>query len=630
MSSGPSASNSDLYVNGDPTFPVFDDGYSKFEVTEKRLDSDDVICLPASEVRAMCPDLMPKPMPRPVPGCPRYPPGGGGGGDWVVPGPGGRWPGDYDEPDYPPYPAPPRPPVVDQTGGVSRPNNMYHGRHVTAAGLKATRFNNFTLTSPNALGGRLGVTLARGKGNAITDIRLGAVRFLRAGNATSVTQTTMAFNVPVGYHTNVNKAAEGGYWRDAWDASTSVSLAQAVAGNNTVYTKTRAAFVRRPVDSVRGMRVLNRVRVSDIVMEKRIKMLGRNSFSYGVTLNYPPTAKFMTTRTAVVKSISPANFSRVTVLNKAGRWVAVPVTQRRRYLTVVSNQAMALSTPNGSHCIGLSLHDFPHSRAGNWFTPLTMYSVRRIPGGISWSLVQQLGKRDASTLGWARVGKQGPRVRRTFVLPGGKFSYGMTWSVGTMAQVQAALRKAAQTKGRQADTNVVDAVQVPGNKVKVCTVKKNLNQYCKNLKCKTNDQRGKCGVCMNCAMVKVTPKVVVDGKGKVKVCTVKKNLNQYCKNLKCKTNDPRGKCGVCMDCAMVKVKPAAPQAVVVNAKCTVKKNLNQYCKDLKCQTNDKRGKCGVCMDCTKKQKCTPLDIPVCAGCKVNDGRAKCEGCTTCV
>jgi hypothetical protein len=525
----------------------------------------------------------------------------------------------------------------------------------------------------------------------------------------------MSFNVPPGLHTNAQKAAEGGYWRDPWGASSSVSLAQAVAGSNTVYTKTRAAFVRRPAENVVNRRVLNRTRISDIVMEKRIKMLGVNSFSYGVTLNYPPAAKLMTTRTSVVKSVSPLAFSRITVLNKAGRWVAVPLTPRRRYLTVVNSQAMALSTPDGSKCIGLSLHDFPKARAGNWFTPLTMYSVRRVPGGISWSVVQQLGKRDATTLGWARAGQQGPRVRRLTVLPGGKFSYSMTWSVGTMAQVQAALLKAAQTKGVQADSNVVDAQQqAPGVTActvkkylnqyckklrcqnndprgacgacmncakKACTVKANLNKYCRNLKCKNNDPRGKCGACMNCTMVPGSQADIIgmpgyvppgmtcrpkknqnawckklkckknDPRGKCgvcldctannqpaaivggqRVCTVKKNLNQYCKNLKCQTNDPRGKCGVCMNCTTVQTAgQAAVQVPTGKTVCKPKKNLNQYCKNLKCQKNDKRGKCGVCLECTAvNQTCTPLNIPQCARCVVNDKRPQCEGCTTCV
>lgn len=67
---GPSAYNSDLFIGGKRSWPVFDESYSKFEVTEKRLDSDDISCFTVAELRAKCPMLLPKPKPPPVPGCP--------------------------------------------------------------------------------------------------------------------------------------------------------------------------------------------------------------------------------------------------------------------------------------------------------------------------------------------------------------------------------------------------------------------------------------------------------------------------------------------------------------------------------------------------------------------------------
>lgn len=624
MSSRPSASNSDLYINGDPAFPVFDDSYSKFEVTEKRMDSDDVICLPASEVRAVCPDLMPKPMPRPVPGCPpnfgpsyqggRFGPSNNYGGTYGIGGGFDAWdrPSGGDGGIYrPPVPRPTKRPMSMDL--LSRRDGMYHGRHVTARGLKATRFNKLTLVSPKARGGPLNVTVSRAKGNAITDIRLGRTRLLRAATADSVTQTTMSYNVPVGFHTNTNKAAEGGYTRDPWEASSSISLAQAAAGRKVVYTKTRAAFVRRPGETVRGERVINRARVSDIVMEKRIKMLGGNSFSYGVTLTYPRTHKFMTTRTSVFRSVSPKEFSRVTALTKAGRWVAVPISKKRKYLSVIDYQALVLSTANGAKSIGASLHDFPKSKAGNWFKPVTQYSVGLMSyGGVGWSVVQQLGKRNAMVLGWARQGRQGRRVRRRSILPVGKFSYGMTWSAGTMAQTQAALLKAAQTKGRQADTNIIDVAQ------QTCTVKKKLNRYCKNLKCKKNDKRGKCGKCMDC----VRTKAVVNKPGVgPRICTVKTKLNQYCKNLKCKTNDKRGKCAKCMDCKYLGLLPGGVPPL--DAKQLARAERNKAAKAARDKRNrDKKNK-------NKKKKCEAVNSAECAGCTVNDPLPECEGCTVC-
>ena len=612
MSSRPSASNSDLYVNGDPAFPVFDDGYSKFEVTEKRLSSDDVICLPASEVRAVCPDLMPKPMPRPIPGCPtnnfgpnypggRYPGGNYPGGnypDYGTFGPDGRFDVVYDPRDPiggdGPRPKPTQRPPAMQL--YARPDGMYHGRHVTARGLKPTRFNEHTLVSPKARGGPLRVTISRAKGNAITGITLGGSKLVYGRTALVAQQTTMSFNVPVGYHINTQKAGEAGWWRDPPNQSTSISLAQATAGQRAVYTKTRAAFVRRPGEMVRGRPVINRARVSDIVMEKRLKMLGANSFSYGVTLTYPRTHKFVTTRTSVFKSVSPRTMNRVTALNMAGRWVSVPLSARRKHLSVVQYQAVALSTVDGKKSIGVSLHDFPKSKAGNWFKPYTSYAVRLTPGGISWALGQQLGRRGAVVLGWERQGKKGRRVQRKRVLPVGKFSFGMTWTAGSMAQVQDALRKAAATKGRQADSNIVDVTQ----QRKECTVKKVLNKYCKNLKCKNNDKRGACAKCMNCKMVN---QGVQPGGVGTRVCTVKKVLNQYCKNLKCKNNDKRGACLKCMDCKFLGLNAAQLKRIERNKRAQALKNKNKKCK--------------------------PVDSPECAGCTVNDPLPECQGCTVC-
>jgi hypothetical protein len=70
MAARPSAFNSDVFVHGNRTFPVFEDSYSKFNMTEKRLDSDEVACFPVSLLKKRCPSLLPKPMPRPVVGCP--------------------------------------------------------------------------------------------------------------------------------------------------------------------------------------------------------------------------------------------------------------------------------------------------------------------------------------------------------------------------------------------------------------------------------------------------------------------------------------------------------------------------------------------------------------------------------
>ena len=82
MARKPSAFNSDVFVHGSRTWPVFDEAYSKFTLTEKRLDSDDVACFPVSVLRKRCPSLLPRPQPRPVIGCPanygpvaRYPQG---------------------------------------------------------------------------------------------------------------------------------------------------------------------------------------------------------------------------------------------------------------------------------------------------------------------------------------------------------------------------------------------------------------------------------------------------------------------------------------------------------------------------------------------------------------------------
>ncbi len=78
--SKPSAFNSDVFVHGSRTWPVFEESYSKFNMTEKRLDSDDVACFPVSVLRKRCPALLPRPMPRPVVGCPaNYGPVGGPG-----------------------------------------------------------------------------------------------------------------------------------------------------------------------------------------------------------------------------------------------------------------------------------------------------------------------------------------------------------------------------------------------------------------------------------------------------------------------------------------------------------------------------------------------------------------------
>ena len=70
MSGRPSAYNSDVFVHGNRTWPVFEESYSKFNLTEKRLDSDDVACFPVSLLKKRCPALLPRPMPRPVVGCP--------------------------------------------------------------------------------------------------------------------------------------------------------------------------------------------------------------------------------------------------------------------------------------------------------------------------------------------------------------------------------------------------------------------------------------------------------------------------------------------------------------------------------------------------------------------------------
>lgn len=70
MSARPSAYNSDVFVHGNRTWPVFQENYSKFNLTEKRLDSDDVTCFPVSVLKKRCPALLPRPMPRPVVGCP--------------------------------------------------------------------------------------------------------------------------------------------------------------------------------------------------------------------------------------------------------------------------------------------------------------------------------------------------------------------------------------------------------------------------------------------------------------------------------------------------------------------------------------------------------------------------------
>jgi hypothetical protein len=70
--SRPSAYNSDVFVHGNRTWPVFEENYSKFKLTEKRIDSDDVACFPVSLLKKRCPQLLPRPMPRPVVGCPAH------------------------------------------------------------------------------------------------------------------------------------------------------------------------------------------------------------------------------------------------------------------------------------------------------------------------------------------------------------------------------------------------------------------------------------------------------------------------------------------------------------------------------------------------------------------------------
>jgi hypothetical protein len=59
-------------------------------------------------------------------------------------------------------------------------------------------------------------------------------------------------------------------------------------------------------------------------------------------------------------------------------------------------------------------------------------------------------------------------------------------------------------------------------------------------KCK-DPKSSKCAKCMS--------KCNGGGGGQTKrVCRVRKDLNSYCKNLKCKTNDPRGACNKCLEC----------------------------------------------------------------------------------
>lgn len=697
MSSRPSAFNSDLYVNGDPSWPVFDEGYSKFEVTEKRMDSDDVICLPASQVRAVCPDLMPKPMPRPVPGCPpNYGPiyqsgGGSGGGGNRYPGtnvsagqyypgqrpgqrPGGSWGGggfgDYEEKDqffgdsfgpnghfgdsYGPNGQlyDPRDPVggdrptrrptprpTKKPAGTAKPvsqllrsDGMYHGRHVTSRGLRKMNFSTHTLVSPKAKGGALRVALQKTKGNTITQISLGSRKFTVGNkNASIVTGAAMAVNVPFGFHTNTNKINEGGMIKDPANRSTSKSKAQfGDPKKTTVYTRTHGAYYIPPRSTVRGRKVLNTKLVSDVAIEKRIKMLGNNAFSYGVTMNYPKNHDWATTRTSVVKSVAPSGLSRITALTRGGRWIKVPLSTRRRYLTVISYQALALSTADGKYSIGLSLHDFPKSSAGNWFKPVTLYSVRKMRAGISWSVIQQLGRRNAVNKRWETVkGGKRRQVRRSRVLPNGKFSYGMTWAVGSMAVVQSSLLRAAQTKGRDANSNIVDTEQT----VRVCVPKKKQSARCRLLKCKKNDKRKVCATnkCMACTEVKVTPKGQV-----TRVC---KPVNTP-KCAGCKVGDKRAKCKNCTKCTNV-VKPAAAAG-----KCKkFRMKMNPRCKDAKCtNVNDKRKVCKGCIMCADPVTPKPTAAAAAASkncrvkqnerckkpkCKVNDKRKECKDCTVC-
>ena len=342
-------------------------------------------------------------------------------------------------PPMPQYPVPPR-----------QPGRWYLPRVPSPAKLRAHGQPGMTLgpvdgaadpTVCTTGAGSLRLGMGVGGAGAVTSIRWGGVEFLnrpararyghgggRSSSRASALQVSVASNIPPGGTDQQRRANEAGSAWNQGGATTSrlVALASGKVGPNKLaaYTRTQAAWWRKPGVPFGQFRVLNTMDISPFVVTKRVT-LGPDSFKYVSAVEVPPAERAVSLRIATRLAVAP-QFNRALGFHyPTQRWV---VLSRSRTLPVGTYRALCVTNADGTAAIGFSLMDFPKAPRGYNFGPKAFYAVNvtNSSAGTLLGAVHQVGVRGGAQL-----------------LPATTFAYHQHFEVGTLEKVSRTLANLA-------------------------------------------------------------------------------------------------------------------------------------------------------------------------------------------
>lgn len=211
-------------------------------------------------------------------------------------------------------------------------------------------------------------------------------------------QSTAAMDIPPGGSAELRNPTEAGCGKlDSFTGKSSSEMLELRASKDAVYTSTRAAYFRKPGDTVQGRTVLNTTVVSDVVMRKMLAFVDDQTLDYRVEQVFP-RGKYTRVIMAVVACWVPwGSCKDVFVLDKSGTWrVAQHGT---RYV-----DAKAIAVSNGAKAMGVACLAAPKTgtrhfkltgvKQGNWKSWMHVNTASNPSGALTWNHLIRFGTPD--------------------------------------------------------------------------------------------------------------------------------------------------------------------------------------------------------------------------------------------
>ncbi len=369
---------------------VFQDFYTPFDDTELRLapsanptpDPNAKMCFKEVDVYGKCPQLLQRPVPKPIPGskvCTTYVTGEGDGYTQQF--------GD-----------------VPYFGGFSPmvPSNalepMHFGARPVDSALRMVKSGDIEIAN-----GDVKLRLRASEGMAIDSIQFKKMQLLAKKPASAF--TTAAFNIAQGQNQLAKRADEAGLLASGGTAS---KIVRRLASKNAAFTKVQAAHAARPGTIIDGKPVRHSV-LSPYMVTKRVTVTQSNTVRYtaGVTTPTP----FRNVRMSIPRLGLRPVFRGVKVLTRGGAWKNAPAKMTRFSAAKYS----AIIVTDGKHAVGLKIVDAPKPKTfGSSFAHGSSYRIARGPKHTLVSVSQTLGSLRPKTKTLAPAGTYSVTTDFTF------------------------------------------------------------------------------------------------------------------------------------------------------------------------------------------------------------------------